>query len=426
MIARSVIRFFNTGGMLKDSSTLFVGMATVHVCNLFFQVVMGRCLAPEEYALLIALIGMFNILFVPMGVVSTTVSRYASLLVQEERRGDVGRLILYWLRIMLIPGGCLALGCFLFPDTLAGFLHLERSAPLIIFGIVVMGAFIRPVLDGALLGLQCFKGWSLSSALGWGTRLIVGTLLVLLVSPYAGWGLLGHGLGFYVAIGIGALVLAVQLKGHARSDRALPRMQGYVFASFFILMGFSCLMTADVVLVKHLHPEASGDFSYAATLGRLVIFIPQALVASMFPKVVAEGKGSRLQWQIFLRTCLMTLLCTVASAAVFWFVAKYALLLIYGISEPSGDLLAWCRTLAWIMVPVSMLSVTARFALAQRMFWAVSVLPLAAICYIALAFRSESVEGLLTVLAACSLGALLVCGLLLAVRLAHRAGGDED
>lgn len=169
-------------------------------------------------------------------------------------------------------------------------------------------------------------------------------------------------------------------------------------------------MTGDVVLVKHLLPDASFDFSYAATLGRLVIFVPQALVASMFPKVVGEGGTSRLQYSIFIKTVLITLLVTAGVATFFYFTVEFLLWLIYGISEPASELVHWCRMHTWAMVPVSVLSVTIRFALAQRKLGAVSVLPLAAICYVSASFMfGADVNRILMSLCACTMFALLVC-----------------
>ncbi len=408
---RSTIRFFNAGGLLKDSSMLFVGMAAVHVCNLLFQVVMVRLLIPDEYALLIALLGIFNIFVLPLGVVASTVNRYASLLIQQKRTGDIKRLVLYWLRFMLILGGILTAYCLLFSDQVASFMHVDRTAPVLIFGVVLMGAFIRPVLDGALMGMQRFGWWSIGSILGWGTRLVVGSLLVLCISPFAGWGLLGHGLGFYIAIAVGAYVLLVLLKDNPVTSEPLPRMHGYLFGSFFILLGYSCLMTGDVVLVKHFYPENASEFSYAATLGRLVVFVPQALVAAMFPKVVSEREGSREQRNIFLKSLLMTLLVTVFSAAGFFFLAEYAFKWIYGIPDPSEQLLWWSRALAMIMVPVSLLSITLPFALAQRKLWSVSFMPLAAACYIGFPFLFDaSVDSVLLCLAVVSCVSLMLCG----------------
>ncbi len=407
---KAIISYFNIHGLLKDGSKLFVGMAAVHACNLLFQVAMVWLLLPGEYALLIALLGIFNILVLPLGVVSSTVNRYASLLVQQKRAGDVKRLVFYWLKFMLVPGGILTLCCFLFPRQVAHFMHVDRTAPVLIFGVVVMGAFIRPVLDGALLGMQRFGEWSISSVVGWGARLVIGALLVMAISPFAGWGLLGHGLGFYVAIGIVALFLIKHLNGLPSTAEPLPKMQGYMLGSFFILLGYSCLMTGDVVLVKHLYPGAASDFSYAATLGRLVVFVPQALVMAMFPKVVAEDEGSHLHRSIYFKTMLMTLLVTMLSALCFFFLVEYALLL-FGIATPSEEMINWSRSLAWIMVPVSLLSVTVPFALAQRRLWAVSFMPVSAICYIGFSlFFGTGVWSVLVCLAIVSCLSLMLCG----------------
>jgi len=59
---KALVRFFNVDGLLKDSSVLFIGMATAQVFNLVFQMFMGRTLQPEEFALLISLLGLFNML----------------------------------------------------------------------------------------------------------------------------------------------------------------------------------------------------------------------------------------------------------------------------------------------------------------------------------------------------------------------------
>jgi O-antigen/teichoic acid export membrane protein len=201
-------------------------------------------------------------------------------------------------------------------------------------------------------------------------------------------------------------------------------MQGYMFWSFFILLGYSCLMMGDVVLVKHLYPAEASDFSYAATLGRLVIFLPQALVVAMFPKVVAEDEGSRVQRGIYLKTLLMTLLVTTFAALCFFFLAEYALRWIFGIATPSANLLGWSRSLAWIMVPVSLLSVTIPFALAQRKLWAVSFMPVSAACYIGYPLLfGGGVNSILLCLAIVSVISLVLCGFTLFGRGAEASAG---
>lgn len=401
-MVKQLFRCIDTGGLLKDSSILFVGMAIVHACNLLFTVIMGRYLSDTEFALLVALLSMFNILAIPLGVIASAVNRYSRLLIMEGRRGDVRRLVSRSFTLCMIVGCGVALICFVFPKHIASFLHLERTAPVYILGIVVLGAFIRPIFDGAMSGLQCFMGWSVSSIAGWGSRLIIGWILVSLVSAYAGWGLLGHGLGFYIAIFCGARFVVKALSGESMTTLPLPKMHDYLFYSFFVLVGLSVLQMGDVIMVKHLFRAASGDFSYAATMGRLVVFIPQAFVAAMFPKVVSEKGGNSSQMMLFKTTLLITTMVTVSAASLFCILAERMLWIVFEIKEPSHDMLTWCCTLTWIMVPVSLLVVTVRYALAQRKFRTVRHLPIVAVCYIGITFVwGRSVSQLLLVLAVC-------------------------
>ncbi len=413
---KAVLNFFNKEGLLKDSSVLMAGMAGTHVLNLLFQIVMGRTLVDGEYALLVSLLGMLNIFTIPLGVIASTMNRYTSLLIHDNRKGDIRRLVLFWGGRVVFIGVLLSLVCFLLPGRIAQFFNLERSAPIYIFGIIMTAMFCRPIFGGTLLGLQSFGFWSFNSLLGWGIRLVVGTLLVLYVSAFAGWGLLGHGIGLYVTTGTGMLFVFVHLRGHPTTDRPLPKMQGYMWGSFFVLLGYSIMMMADVVLVKHLCPEDAGDFSYAATLGRFVIFIPQAFVAAMFPKVVSEKNGTKAQRALYLKTLLLTLLTTVCSAVAFLFLVKPMLWLLWNIKDPSPNLVLWSCMLAWVMIPVALLGVAVQLALAQKLFKVAIMVPVCGAAYLTWCLVGGlGVVAILTtlaVLSSLSLGGVLIGTLL--------------
>jgi O-antigen/teichoic acid export membrane protein len=422
---KSFFRLFREDGMLKDSSILLAGMIGAHFFNLLFQMMMGRCLAPDEFALLVMFLGIFNVFSVPLGVVSVTVSRFSSLLVKEGRLGDFRRLIWYWGGRMAAIGGVLSLLCFMFPEPIAGFLGLNRVAPIYIFGVTLVGIFCRPVVLGALLGLQCFGGWCLCNVFGAGMRVLVGTILVVFVSPFAGWGLLGNGVGFYAAILVGLVLLYTRLRGSSVSGKPLPDLRGYLLASFFILLGYSVLMTADVIFVKQRYPEVAGDFAYAATLARLVLLAPQALVGAMFPKVVGENRGTRSQLALFRKTMVATLLCAVAASIVFSLFARLFVHLIFNITEPSADLVRWLRLLSWVMVPVAVLNVPIRFALAQHRLWILSMVPFSALCYLVFVYlQAQGPDMVLYALGGISTVVLLVLSIW--VGLFSRLSNDLD
>ena len=409
---KPLLRFFNTDGLLKDSSVLFAGMAMAHVINLLFLMFMGRRLQAEEFALLASLMGVLNVLTFPLGVFSTAISRYSSLLIKAGRSGDIPRLVLYWGWRLTVVGVVCSSVCFIFPDVIAGFLHLDRTAPVYIFGIILTGLFLRPVVNGALLGLQRFDGWCWGMVIGALVRLLIGAVLVVGISPFAGWGLLGHGLGFYATILYGAVIVVFCLKGSSPTNIPLPAMKQYLTGSFFIMFGYSIFMTGDVVMVKNLFPESAGDFAYAATLARLVLFVPQSLVGAMFPKVVADGRGSAAQRKLLTRTLLASLASSVATAVAFTLFARILPRFLFSIEDPSDELVRWLRMLSWMMVPVALLSSVMRYVLAQHRFAVASIIPVTALVYIGSAFTVvRSPDVMLIWLGVLSVVSLLVLGI---------------
>ncbi|QBG47500.1 hypothetical protein EGM51_08895 [Verrucomicrobia bacterium S94] len=199
------------------------------------------------------------------------------------------------------------------------------------------------------------------------------------------------------------------MKKQVPTEEPLPSIRQYLFGSFFIMLGYSVLMTGDVVMVKNLFPECAGDFAYAATLARLILFIPQSLVGAMFPKVVAEGRGSAKQQKLLKKTLLASLVSSSATALLFTVLARWLPQVLFGIEVPSVDLVRWLRVLSWVMVPVALLSSVMRYALAQYRFTIASVIPVAALGYVIVSFAFlKSPDALLVSLGFLSLLSLCV------------------
>ena len=188
-------------------------------------------------------------------------------------------------------------------------------------------------------------------------------------------------------------------------------------------------MTGDVILVKHLFPESAGDFAYAATLGRLVLFVPQALGGSMFPKVVSAKEGSSEQVHLLRKTMLIAFMGSVVTASIFSGLTGYILLLVFNIQEPSNDLLKWLPMLSWMMVPVAMLNIVVRFALAQHKLGHAFIVPVAAVCYwLGAIYWTGNPTMLLALLGAITGAVSLVLGYVLAFRsggIARRTQRDD-
>ncbi|MDD3275640.1 MAG: hypothetical protein PHP93_01170 [Kiritimatiellales bacterium] len=366
--------------LLKHTAVLFAGMMVVNVCNLVYQMAVIRVLPGEEYALLAAFLGVLAILSYALSTLTTGLGHYSSLLRQEGRSGDVGRLLLKWLVLAGIPAFLLGAAVILFNGPVEGFLHLERAAPVIIAGAVLPALFWMPVLNGAAQGLQLF-GWSSASAIaGAFFKLVLGAGFVWFLYPACGWAMLGHGVGMYISVAVFAVGLFLVLQGGMKTGQPLPSLRFYLLQSFFVLIAFAVLMNADVILVKHYLPEETG-FAVAATLGRIVAFLPAAVAVAMFPKVASAGGTTAEHRKIFLRSLGYTTLC-VAAAATGCLIFPRLLLRILGSREISDSMVFLTRLMALAMSASALLNVVVQFLLAQRRFKETIPVVLASLLYL--------------------------------------------
>jgi O-antigen/teichoic acid export membrane protein len=366
--------------LLRHAGILFSGMIVVHVCNMIFQMAVSRALPDAEYSLLMAFLGVLMIIQRPMTTLTTGLSHYSSLLRQDERVGDVKRLLRKWLFLTGLPAVVLGAMTLASKDFIAGFLHLDRVAPVVIAGAVLPALCCLPVLSGAAQGIQLFGWCSASTILGALIRLGLGAGFVWFVYPACGWAMLGHGLGVYVSTAMLLLGLFLLLHGQPGSSFLLPSMRFYLLQSFFIQAAYAVLMTADVVLVKHFIPE-DVEFAKAAT-----VFLPGAVVTAMFPKVASRGEGTPSQHAIFLKSFGWTALFV--AGAVGGCVVFSGLLsrILFGISDASVELKQTIDWMALVMGFSALLNVVVQFLIAQRRFSQCIVVPIAGVGYLIGAF----------------------------------------
>jgi len=298
---------------------------------------------------------------------------------------------------------------------LTEFLHLDRIAPVVVAGAVFPALFWFSILHGTGQGLQLFGWISTAIVVGALIRLGLGAGFVWFLYPACGWAMLGHGLGIYASAGVLLLGLFLMLRGPRSSETALPSMRFYLLQSFFIQAAYAVLMTADVVLVKHYLPENT-EFAYAATLGRMVVFLPGAIVMAMFPKVASRGTTTKGQRSVFLRSLGYT--ATLVVATVIGCSAFSGLLarILFGIPDAPPYLKQMIGLMAMVMGFSALLNVTVQFLLAQRRFVPAFTTVGFAVLYLlgAMLFHETSWQ-IVAGAAGCNAGALLA-GLIIIVR----------
>ncbi len=382
LLARPV-DFLLSDALFRHAMLLVFASLAIAVFNIGFQMVMGRALDRGEFALMTTFLAMYVILARPLSTVSTGINRACGLLEQEGRVADIRRLLLKWVAILGVASLPPLLASIFFVHPIAEFFHLDRAAPVWVTGLTLPALFLAPVFSGAVRGLQRFGWISVANIAATVGRFVFGGALVLMVYPACGWALAGHAVGLYLMV----LVLLVALAPIWRAPRdvssvrgGVPSLRLYLLQSFLIQLAAGLLMTGDVVFVKHFLPDQN-EFAYAATLGRIVVFLAISVASAMFPKVVSEGTFSREHLRLYLRSQLYTSAFVAISLFVCLVVPGLLLRVLFHVEHPSAELVSLTRWMGAAMAFSTLLNVNINLLLAQRRFVALASVLFAALGY---------------------------------------------
>ncbi len=358
--------------LLKDSlfrhiALLFFASIISAVCNIGYQMVVGRVLPKEDFTLLATFLAFLSILARPLATVSTALNRYTSLLVMKGHMGTTRRLLLKWMALTGMASISVAVLCGVLSEQIASLFHIGRVAPVLVSAIALPAIFLAPVLGGALQGLQRFAWVSLSGVISAIGRILFASVFVLLAYPACGWALAGHVGGLYVGLlaslaGLLPLVLKTQ-RNHAQ----LPRLRLYMARCFLFQLAAGVLMSGDVILVRYYLPEET-DFAYAATCGRMVAFMAASVVTAMFPKVTSDKEFTQEHRSLYLRSQLYTAGFIGFALVMCLVFPEQFLRFLFRISEPGGHLLGQTRWMGCTMALAAMLNINVHLLLAQRRF----------------------------------------------------------
>ncbi len=367
--------------MLRDSILLFVGYLIAHALNMLYQMVVSRRLPATEYALLAAFVGALLIVQYPLMMLTTALSRYSSLLSQAGRMGDVRRLLSRWLRRSLVAGILFVVIGVLVRHQISDMLHIGRTGPVIVAVLSIPAFLMLPIVLGVSQGTQHF-GWNAGTTMaGSVARLALGSLLIWVFHPTSGWGLLAHGTG----TGLNVLALTAGLywilSRYETTAQPLPKLRFFLLQSGLVQIAYATLMTADVILVKLFIPQEQ-SFAYAATLGRLTVFLSSTIVIAMFPKVTTSGRITPEQLSVFKQSLRYTTICAIIAVSGCAIFPRLFLRILFGIHTPSRTLQLMTIAMACIMGVSALLNTCLQFLVAQKRFLSTSPVLLAAAGYL--------------------------------------------
>ncbi len=343
-----------------DASILFAGNGATSFLFLLFHMLAGRKMAGADYAEFVAMVGLLNVLSVPAGVMQLTMARYIAE--RDPREADEAWLLLVrrGLRGVTLWGlAALGLWCLISPVLRTG-LHASTVSNVVMVGVIAFVFLYTPILGGALQGSHRF-GWFASSGLGVGAS----RLLLLLPVLWLG-GSVASVLGVVAAsFAVGLLISYWPIRRMAPTGApsALPNSREMVRYFFGVLIGqvaLYALIQADLIVSTRLFTgDVLAAYGKAATLSRIVFFLPLPIIIAMFPRAVISKNP-----KILLFPLGATLGLTLAAATFFTLFPSLPMKIMYGVSDPLH--LGLVRQYVWAAIPMAMISILSPYVWARR------------------------------------------------------------
>lgn len=333
---------------MRAGTIVFLGIAAGNLGNYLFHFASARMLGPSSYGDVASLVALIGLISLPLVGVQVAVARYVAGFVEAGAKSSISLFFSKGLRLTLGAGVLIsAVLCGLaFP--LSSFLGIDSLAAVVLTASVAAPSVAGPMVWGMAQGLQRFVLFAVSIGIGPAIRPLLAVILLA-----AGFGVAGAMSATLVAA-IAALALPiVVLRGwltrstHSQSPVPAREVAAYLVPAMVGVLSITSLTTIDVIVAKAaLSDHDAGLYGSASLIGRVILYLPAAIVLVLLPKVAAReaaGRGSR---DVLVKSLLVTIgFCAVATVT-YAVAPKLLVFLAFGSSFEEAAGLLWMFALA--------------------------------------------------------------------------------
>ncbi len=347
-----------------------------------FHVFLGRTLTAGDFAVFQAVNAALLVAVAAFGVMQPVVARF----VAEKSATEIGisretlsvesaarvRYYLYWSGI---AGGVIAIGIWVIRNWLAARLNVPQFA--VTFGAAaVFFILLRPVITGALQGLQRFEAYSLVRL-----AFATGRVLVALVLLYSGFKL--HAAvaalpgGQMIAVLIGTVLLGGALVQKEKNSGIRPepvwKELRHAAWAFLAYTAYTLLLNADILWANaRFDPPMAGAYATAALFRRVLLLLPGAATVILFPRVAAAAVEKRVPDRTLFFTTGFVLVTTAALSLLYFVFGPEIVTLFFNSAYPAAGALLGPMSVA--IIGYALTAIWLNVFLATRPGWFVGLL----------------------------------------------------
>ena len=312
--------------LLKHGLIILIASLGTGFVNYVYQIYMGRTLGPEQYGILGALFSIIYMEMFSLGSISTVTSKLVSEYKAKNKLGEIKALFSFISTRLLAVGFVVMMVTILLRNFISGYLNFPDSSVVYILAVILLIAFIGPIVAGMLNGMQFFVWSGASSFIGSLFKLAAGALLVYLGLGVRG-ALTGLLIGLLVPMALFLFPAKEVLKAKKKKINHVDVFK-YALPAIIIVMATTFIINIDVILARHkLDAFDSGIYTAASTLAKIIWFVSAPLITVMLPKVSPGNGKSILRHTLFYVTLLG------AGMSAFYFIAPtFAVKTLFGSS----------------------------------------------------------------------------------------------
>jgi len=290
---------------------------------------MGRSLGAAEYGILGSLLAAFYIVFIPLGAISTVVTKFVSEFKAREEYGKVASLLFSAVRKLSRYAILIFTGLSLSSWLIANFLRIPSPLPVILTGLLLALAVILSVPRGVLQGLQKFGQLGLNISLEALIRLLLGVLLVSVGLGVNG-AILAYGLGYLAAIVL--VLIPLKFMFHLRNETIdVSSIYRFSLPALTTSVCLAIMTNVDLIFVKHFFTsEEAGVYTVVSVLGKVIFFVSTAFTIPMFPLVSELHTKGESTLSVLKKSSIYVILFSGIVMAAYWLSPSLIVHAVYG------------------------------------------------------------------------------------------------
>lgn len=345
-------------------------MTTASVLNgalgYVFQVLMGRMLSPQDFALFAAIMSVAVVMTSPISAVFTVVSRNITQMFVADLGGFIKETYKKFREFCLGGSIILVIVAVLFGHEIGSLIKNADSIQVVLLTTVV-GATSMGMLNNAYLQGGQKYAWLACS----GFATVVLKILLSAMLVWIGFGVNGAltgAIGSTLIINIFVMLLIQSsYSNEMLTDSVKVTKKIYNFNRLPpVLMAnisITVMTQLDVLLVNNFfYSEEAGKYAAAATLGKAILYLPGGVVLALFPMVAeAQAKGAKVLNYMLSATGMTIGMCAVG-ILFYWVAGKNVIEILFGERYAGTEVILKYYSLA--MLPMALLIVAEYFLIA--------------------------------------------------------------